>query len=153
MVEVDVVADLAAARAQIREMAALLGHPQRGEALIAEIDAAQRRLAAARAAASTTALLVGNGGYTVGPASLAAALMNEAGFTAPPGAPSGYGGFVPLEKLIDAAAGCAGRVERRSKRRTGRARSISRIRRCRRSIRRSPHRAAEPLYAVRRARA
>ena len=101
VVKVDVVADLAAARAQIREIAALLGHPQRGEALIAEIDAAQRRLAQARRGAATTALLVGNGGYTVGPSSLAAALMNEAGLTAPPGAPVGYGGFVPLEKLIE----------------------------------------------------
>ena len=101
IVEVDVVADLAAARAQIREIAALLGHPQRGEALISEIDAAQRKLAQARRGAATTALLVGNGGYTVGPASLAAALMDEAGFKAPPGAPSGYGGFVPLEKLIE----------------------------------------------------
>jgi iron complex transport system substrate-binding protein len=101
VVEVDVVADLAAARAQIREIAALLGHPQRGEALIAEIDAAQRRLAEARRGVASTALLVGNGGYTVGPASLAAALMNEAGFKAPSGAPAGYGGFVPLEKLIE----------------------------------------------------
>ncbi len=56
------------ARAQIREIAALLGHPERGEALIAEIDAARRRLAAAPRPASSTALLVGNGGYTVGPA-------------------------------------------------------------------------------------
>jgi iron complex transport system substrate-binding protein len=101
VVKVDVVAGLAAARAQIREIAVLLGHPQRGEALIAEIDAAQRRLAQARRGAATTALLVGNGGYTVGPSSLAAALMNEAGLTAPPGAPAGYGGFVPLEKLIE----------------------------------------------------
>jgi iron complex transport system substrate-binding protein len=101
VVEVDVVADLAAARAQIREFAALLGHPQRGEALIAEIDAAQRRLSEAGRGASSTALLVGNGGYTVGPQSLAAALMNEAGFKAPPGSPSGYGGFVPLERLIE----------------------------------------------------
>jgi iron complex transport system substrate-binding protein len=99
--KVDVVADLAAARAQVREIAALLGHPQRGEALIAEIDAAQRRLAQASRGAATSALLVGNGGYTVGPSSLAAALMNEAGLTAPPGAPAGYGGFVPLEKLVE----------------------------------------------------
>jgi iron complex transport system substrate-binding protein len=101
VVEVDVIADLTAARAQIREVGALLGHPRRGEALIAEIDAAQRRLEEARRGAASTALLVGNGGYTVGPASLAAALMNEAGFKAPPGAPAGYGGFVPLEKLIE----------------------------------------------------
>lgn len=100
-VEVDVIADLAAARTQVREVAALLGHPQRGEALIAEIDAAQRRLAEARRGTSSTVLLVGNGGYTVGPASLAAALMNEAGLKAPPRSPAGYGGFVPLEKLIE----------------------------------------------------
>ncbi len=35
VVAVDVVADLDGARAQIREVAALLGHPERGEALIA----------------------------------------------------------------------------------------------------------------------
>jgi iron complex transport system substrate-binding protein len=28
------------------------------------------------------------------------ALMAEAGFVPPPGAPAGYGGYVPLEKLI-----------------------------------------------------
>ena len=31
VVEVELVCDLAAARAQIREVAALLGHPERGE--------------------------------------------------------------------------------------------------------------------------
>lgn len=101
VVKIDVVSDLAGAYAQIREVAGLLGHPHRGEALIAEIDAARQRLARASRLARSTALLVGNGGYTVGPASLAAALMNEAGLTPPPGAPDGYGGFVPLEKLID----------------------------------------------------
>ena len=45
VVGVDVVANLDAARAQIRDVAKLLGHPERGEALIARIDAAQRRLA------------------------------------------------------------------------------------------------------------
>jgi iron complex transport system substrate-binding protein len=101
VVKVDVVADLAGAYAQIREVAALLGHPKRGEALIAEIDAARQRLARAPRPARSTALLIGNGGYTVGPASLAAALMKEAGLLPPPGAPAGYGGFVPLEKLIE----------------------------------------------------
>lgn len=97
---VDVVADLAGAYAQIREVAALVGHPERGEALIAAIDAARDRVAMMPRAPAVTALLVGNGGYTVGPASLAAALMAQAGLKPPPGAPAGYGGFVPLEKLI-----------------------------------------------------
>jgi iron complex transport system substrate-binding protein len=101
VVGVDVVSDLDAARAQIREIAALIGHPGRGEALIAEIDAAQRRLAKAPRPASSSALLIGNGGYTVGPDSLASALMVEAGLVPPRGAPRGYGGYVPLEKLIE----------------------------------------------------
>ncbi len=101
VVRFDVVNDLNAARAQIREVAALLGHPRRGAALIADLDAAQRRLASARRPASLTAMLVGNAGYTVGPNSLASALMVEAGLTPPPGAPRGYGGYVPLERLIE----------------------------------------------------
>lgn len=101
VVKIDVVADLAAAHVQIREVAALVGHPERGEALIAEIAAAQQRLAQAVQGRSTTALLVGNGGYTAGSASLAAALMKEAGLTPPAGGLAGYGGFIPLEKLIE----------------------------------------------------
>lgn len=100
VVGVAVTNDIAGARAQIREIAALLGHRERGEAMLAEIDAAQRRLASAPRPKSTSALLIGNGGYTVGPDSLAAALMAEAGLKPPPDAPSGYGGYVPLEKLI-----------------------------------------------------
>jgi iron complex transport system substrate-binding protein len=100
VVGVDVVSDLAAARAQIREVAALLGHPAHGEALLAEIDAAQRRLKVAPRPKSSSALLIGNNGYTAGPDSLAAALMAEAGLAPPSGAPGGYGGYVPLEKLV-----------------------------------------------------
>ncbi len=104
VIGVDVVNDVAAALAQIREMAKLLGHPERGETLIAEIEAARRRLAAAprpgSASQTSSALLVGNSGYTVGPDSLAGALLREAGLAPPLGAPAGYGGYVPLEKLI-----------------------------------------------------
>jgi len=100
IVGVALVNDLTTGIAQIREVAKLLGHPERGEALIAEIEAAKRRLAAAPRPKSSSAMLVGNSGYTVGPESLAGALMREAGLTPPPGAPAGYGGYVPLEKLI-----------------------------------------------------
>ena len=100
IVNVPLVNDLATGIAQIREIAKLLGHPERGEALIAEIEAARRRLAAAPRPKSLSALLVGNSGYTVGPDSLAGALLREAGLAPPPGAPAGYGGYVPLEKLI-----------------------------------------------------
>jgi iron complex transport system substrate-binding protein len=100
LVPVDIISDIASGRAQIRAVAALLGHPERGEALLAEVDAARQRLAAASRSKGSSALLIGNAGYTVGPASLAAALMVEAGLVPPPGAPTGYGGYVPLERLI-----------------------------------------------------
>ncbi len=97
---IGLVNDVDGALTQIREVAELLGHPERATALLSDIAAARQRLAAARQAMPATALLVTQGGYTVGPTSLAAALMREAGLTPPPGAPSGYGGYVPLEELI-----------------------------------------------------
>jgi len=100
LVGVDLVNNVAAGFAQIRDVAKLLGHPERGEALIADIEAARRRLAAAPRPKSSSALLVGNSGYTVGPDSLAGALLREAGLVPPKGAPAGYGGYVPLETLI-----------------------------------------------------
>lgn len=100
IVGIPLVNDVTSGIAQIREIAKLVGHPERGEALIAEIEAARRRLAAAPRPKSSSALLIGNSGYTVGPDSLAGALLREAGLMPPPGAPAGYGGFVPLEKLV-----------------------------------------------------
>ena len=79
----------------------MLGHPERGDALIGRIGAARRRLADAPRPASSSALLIGNNGYTAGPDSLASALMTAAWLTPPRGAPKGYGGYVPLEKLIE----------------------------------------------------
>lgn len=100
LIEVDLINDLDAGRRQIRQVAALLGHPERGEALIAELDAAARRLAETSHPSDTTALLIANGGYTVGPASLAGALMAADGLTPPAGAPAGFGGIVALERLV-----------------------------------------------------
>jgi len=97
---IGLVNDIDGALTQIHEVAALLGHPERATVLLDEIAAARARLADARRSMSSTALLVAQGGYTVGPTSLAAALMAEAGLRPPAGAPSGYGGFVPLEQLI-----------------------------------------------------
>jgi len=100
VVELEFVSTLAQAREQIRQVAALLGHPERGEALVGKLDAARARLAAAWRPDATTALLVERSGYTEGPASLAAGLIAEAGLKAPPGAPAGMGGYVSLERLI-----------------------------------------------------
>jgi iron complex transport system substrate-binding protein len=101
IVRVALINDVEGALTQVREVAELLGHPERGAALEAEILAARARLAQARRSLSASALLVSNGGYTVGPASLASALMAEAGLRPPPAAPTGFGGYVPLERLIE----------------------------------------------------
>jgi iron complex transport system substrate-binding protein len=98
--EVGFVADLASARTQIRDVAELIGHRERGEKLVAELDAARARLAAMPTLPYATALVVERGGYTQGPSSLVAALLAEAGLAPPAGAPAGYGGFIPLEKLL-----------------------------------------------------
>jgi iron complex transport system substrate-binding protein len=100
LVEVELITDIAAARTQIEQMAALLGHPERGRALIARLDSARQRLASVPRPPLKTALVIERGGYTAGPASLAAALVAEAGFQPPAGTPDGYGGYVPLERLL-----------------------------------------------------
>ncbi len=98
--EVEVVSDLATARAQIRTVAVRLGHPDRGEAMVRALDSARARLSAAARNPPRTALVVERGGYVEGTASLSAMLLAEAGLRLPPGAPAGYGGFVALETLL-----------------------------------------------------
>src|SRR5437588_11083463 len=98
--EIALIADLDTARRQSVEVAAGLGHPARGEKLLADIDAARARLHAAPKPPFHTALLVNRGGYTAGERSLAAALLEEAGLKPPAGGPPGYGGYVPLERLL-----------------------------------------------------
>ncbi len=100
VVETEFVTDLESARRQIIGVARLLGHPQRGERLVEKLDAARARLASLRRPQAETALVVERGGYTQGPSSLAATLLATAGFVPPRGAPAGYGGFIPLEKLL-----------------------------------------------------
>jgi iron complex transport system substrate-binding protein len=100
VVEAGFVSDLESARKQIGDMAALLGQEERGQKLIAELERARARLAAAAPRGERTALVVERGGYTQGPASLAATLLAEAGLKAPAGAPAGYGGFIPLERFL-----------------------------------------------------
>src|SRR5437763_12810291 len=55
--EIALISDLNAARRQIVEVAGLLGHPKRGEKLLAELDAARTRLHAAPKPAFRTPLL------------------------------------------------------------------------------------------------
>src|SRR5881394_2511704 len=56
--EIALISDLDAARRQILEVAAVLGHPERGKKLLADLDAARMRLHAALKPPFTSALLV-----------------------------------------------------------------------------------------------
>jgi iron complex transport system substrate-binding protein len=100
VVTVEEIADIDAARRQIRDVAALLGHPERGERLVSDLDAARARLAATRDGAVRTAMIMERGGFAPGPNSLAFTLLREAGLQTPEGAPGGIGGFVSLERLL-----------------------------------------------------
>jgi iron complex transport system substrate-binding protein len=98
--DVALVTDIATARAQILSVAARLGHPERGEAMVRELDDARSRLAAVARPIAKTALVVERGGYVEGPQSLVATLLAEAGLRLPAGAPPGYGGYMSLEMLL-----------------------------------------------------
>ena len=97
---IDLVSDLDGAKAEIRAVASLLGHPERGDALIVALEAARARVAGFAPLPYRTALVIERGGFTAGPQTLATTLIAAAGLQPPSGAPSGYGGFLPLEKLL-----------------------------------------------------
>ena len=86
---------------QIRQVAALLGHPERGDALIGEIEAAKARAAAAAPPGNPTAANYQRRGYVTGSDTLMTELLAIGGFADAGGALAGKtGGFVPLEKVV-----------------------------------------------------
>jgi iron complex transport system substrate-binding protein len=100
VVQLDLITDIASARAEIARVADLLGHPERGARLVAKLDAARARLAAAPRTRYETAVVIDQGRFTAGTGTIAAALLAEAGLRPPPGAPANFGSFVPLEQLL-----------------------------------------------------
>jgi iron complex transport system substrate-binding protein len=88
--------------AQIRRIAALVGHPERGEALVARIEAARAAAAAAiPAGAHPTAAVYQRRGYVTGGDTLTGDLLATVGFANLGGTLAGKtGGFVPLERLV-----------------------------------------------------
>ena len=91
---------VADSRAQVRRIAVLAGHPQRGEALIARIDAA---LATARptGGAPVPALVWQSGGMVPGPDTLIADLLARTGFTNAAAARGlGQADLLPLEQVL-----------------------------------------------------
>jgi iron complex transport system substrate-binding protein len=89
--------------AQIRKVAMLVGHPERGETLIADIEAARERARTAAAALPSrpTAAVYQRRGYVTGGETLTGELMTAVGLDNQGGALAGKTGrFVPLERLV-----------------------------------------------------
>jgi iron complex transport system substrate-binding protein len=97
----DAVASVDDSIAQIRRIAALVGHPERGEALVADIEAARDRATVADAAVRPTAAVYQRRGYVTGGATLTGDLLRIAGFDNAGAQLAGErGGFVPLERIV-----------------------------------------------------
>jgi len=65
---------------QVRKMAKLIGHPDRGEALVARIEAAIAASRPAPGARRLTALIYQPNGFAAGPGTLVDEMMDHAGF-------------------------------------------------------------------------
>ncbi|HZP21200.1 MAG TPA: ABC transporter substrate-binding protein [Bauldia sp.] len=103
LVELDPARSVDDSIAAIREVASLTGHPERGEELVAEIEAARRRAKAAVSAPKVrpTVVFYQRRGYVTGGATLTGELLGDVGLDNAGGTlAGGSGGFVPLEKLI-----------------------------------------------------
>ncbi len=103
VVLLDAARSVAQSIGQIRQVAELVGHPERGEALIAEIDAAMQRAEATGAALADkpSAAVYQRRGYVTGAETLTGELLSKVGFDNAGGRLAGKtGGFVPLERLI-----------------------------------------------------
>lgn len=84
-------------QAEIRRVAALLGHSERGDALAARLDSLPLQLGRTPAA-----LPYERRGYAAGPASLTGEVLTRAGFRHADAGVSGLGRFVSLETIIAA---------------------------------------------------
>ena len=87
-------------KAQVRALAALAGHPERGEALVARIDAALAQ-AAPPPGPPVSALVWQAGGIVPGPNTLIAELLARTGFTNAAAARGlGQADLLPLEQVL-----------------------------------------------------
>lgn len=89
------------ARAQVRRLALLAGHPERGEALVAQIDAALAAAAPPPGAPPVSAVMWQSGGMVPGNETLIADLLRRTGFSNATAA-KGYAqaDLLPLERLL-----------------------------------------------------
>ena len=102
LVEFAVPRNLDEAKAQIREMGEIAGHPDRAAAEIARIDDAVARARRAVVDKRASVLPLSRRGWVSGRDSLVSSLLTETGlFNAAGDLGVGFGGFVPLEAIID----------------------------------------------------
>jgi iron complex transport system substrate-binding protein len=86
---------------QIRQVAALVGHAERGEALVVAIEAARARAKTAVASVKITAAVYQRRGYVTGSGTLTGDLIATVGLADGGGKLAGnIGGFVPLERIV-----------------------------------------------------
>ena len=100
VIEFSVPETLDGVRAQIREVAAVLGEAARGEALVADIDRRLARISVDANRAPLRAIILRPNGYTVGPGSLVDEILRRAGM-ANLAARLDVGAYqqIPLERL------------------------------------------------------
>jgi iron complex transport system substrate-binding protein len=79
VVQVSAPRSLDGVRGEIRHVAAALGEPQRGEALVAEMDARLARVAVDPSQPRLTTIVLQPNGFTVGPGSLVDEILTRAG--------------------------------------------------------------------------
>lgn len=92
---------IAGSRAQIRQIAALTGHPERGEALVARIDAALAAAAPPIGASPIPTVVWQSGGMVPGDGTMIADLLRHTGFANFAAARGlGQADFLPLEKML-----------------------------------------------------
>jgi iron complex transport system substrate-binding protein len=96
---VGIASSVAESEAQVRQLAALAGQRERGEALVSRIDRAVA--AARRPGPAVTAVMWQEGGLVPGPQTLVAELMADSGFASQSGARGlGQGAYLPLEQVL-----------------------------------------------------
>lgn len=101
VVTLDMPADLAASRAQVRALAAMAGEPGKGEALVARMEAAQARAAPPESWQPRPALVWESGGIVAGNTTLIADLLHKAGFASGAAARGlSQADYLPLERML-----------------------------------------------------
>lgn len=101
VVMMPIASDLDEAREQVRQLARVAGHPERGEQLIARIDGALARAAPPAGFAPIPALVWQSGGLVAGDDTLIADMMERAGFINAAGARGlSQADFLPLERVL-----------------------------------------------------